>query len=160
MKLNVSLDYAAPPAQVVAMLCDEDFQARLCEATHSLESTVDVHEEDEDTVVTTTRQLPTDGFPDFLRSVVGQSVRVVQTSRWAHGATGGHVHVVVEGTPVRMDATATITSGGGRTSVTYAGDLVAHVPFVGGRVEKAAAPVVMSALRAEQRVGDEWLRTH
>ena len=41
--------------------------------------------------------------------------------------------------------------------MTIAGDLKASIPLLGGRVEKAAAPAVVEAIRAEERTGQRWL---
>ena len=40
------------------------------------------------------------------------------------------------------------------------GDLRAHLPLIGGRIEKAAAPAFIRALRSEHESGRRWLEEH
>lgn len=164
MRLTVTLSYTAPPARVAAMLADPGFQARLCAATGDPRATVEVTGEQDAPRVRTARRLPTDRFPSAIKALVGEEVTAVQTTHWAaadaDGSRRGEVSVVVEGTPVRLAATARIEPAAQGTRVTYDGDLTAKVPLVSGKVERAADPVVRSALEAEQRVGEEWLAAH
>ena len=54
--------------------------------------------------------------------------------------------------------TVTVAAIEGGTRVTVEGDLKARVPFIGGKVEEAAAPSVLSGIRKERQVGLAWLQ--
>ena len=43
------------------------------------------------------------------------------------------------------------------TQVTVDGELKARVPFIGGKVEEAAAPSALAGIRKEHKVGIAWL---
>lgn len=103
----------------------------------------------------------------------------------ADGTRRGTVEVTIVGVPVRLAGTMRMTAAGPEavgaaghgptagdgaagaggaaasaapgTVQTVDGDLVAQVPFLGPKIEKAAAPAVLGALRAEHEVGLKWL---
>lgn len=157
----MTLTYAAPPAHVGQMLVQEDFQRRLCAATGDPAAKVTVTPTGGMIRVVSARKLPTDRLNDAMRAVIGHHVTVVETCEWPASRTDdgwmGHVVVAVEGKPVRLDATAVVTASDGGTTISYDGHLVARVPFVGHKVERAVEPIVRSALTNEERVGNEWL---
>lgn len=164
MRLTVTLTYAAPPSQVERMLLDEEFQRRVCSATGDAQARVTVAAGQSPARVETARRLPTDRLPEAMRALVGRHLTVVQTTTWpagqGDGGWTGTVVVAVEGKPVRLDATTTVTPQGGGTTITYDGQLAAHVPFVGGKVERGVEPIVRSAIETEQTVGTAWLAEH
>jgi hypothetical protein len=47
--------------------------------------------------------------------------------------------------------------GAGGSQITVDGDLKASIPLFGGKIEKAAASAVLSAMRSEQRTGAAWI---
>lgn len=161
MRLTLTLSYAAAPSRVGRMLLEEEFQGRVCAATGDEQARVCVVTSGGAARVQTARRLPTDRLPDAMRALVGHHVTVIQTLTWPanRGNEGwtGNVLVVVDGKPVRLDATAAVTPVGPGTRITYEGQLVARLPFVGGRVERGVAPLVRSALETEQRIGAQWL---
>ena len=58
----------------------------------------------------------------------------------------------VAGTPAGLTATLRLSpSGEAASSVDIDGDLVAKIPLLGPRLEKAAIPYVSTVLRAEER---------
>ncbi|MCW2528636.1 MAG: hypothetical protein JWM76_3496 [Pseudonocardiales bacterium] len=142
------------------MTFDPVFQDQKCAATGALSHTVDVKHTGDKAVITTERQMPTDGFPDFLKSFVGSSLKVVQIDSWdaaaADGSRHGTIDVSIAGTPLKFAGTLSLTAGGSGSLGVVDGDLKASVPLIGGKVEKAAAPAVMAAVRAEQETADHW----
>lgn len=162
MRLIVTLTYDAAPERVAAMLADANFHRAVGKETGDVHAHVTVETgPGTDQRITTSRRLPTAGLPEPMKSMVGREIVAVQTMSWADseedGSRSGMVSVVVEGTPVRLLAAAHLGPAHGGTAVTYDGELIAKVPFIGGRVERAAEPVVRAALEAEQRVGAQWL---
>ena len=59
--------------------------------------------------------------------------------------------------PSPCGRTVRLAPAGSGTQITIDGDLKASIPLFGGKVEKAAAPAVIDAIRSEQRTGNAWL---
>ena len=162
MRFTAQISYDVPPDAVFAMLTDKRFQDQKLAETGSLEysSTIDVSAAR--AVITTNRTLPTDRVPDAFRSLLGGKVTVVQTESWAPGGSDGsrpgEVSVQLPGVPLKMTGSLKLASNGrGGTIETVDGDLKASVPFIGGRIEKAAEPALRAAIDVEQRIGRQWL---
>ncbi len=158
--------YPADPQTVFEMLCDREFQERKCRATGALEYSVDVvRHGDGSATITTRRTMPTDSFPDFVRSFVGESVQLVEVDTWQpaadDGTRAGTLSVEIAGTPVQMSASLLLAPEGGErrpgTVQHVDGELKVKVPLVGGKIEKAAEPAIRMAIRTEARVGQDWL---
>ena len=165
MRLSAEIRYDADPAAVFTMLTDPDFQERKCAATGALDHEVEIEEYDDGSAaIRTTRTMPTDQVPDFVRTFVGQTLTVVQVDDWqtaaADGSREGTVVVEIKSAPVRLAGSMTLRPDGGGTRQTIDGDLKASVPLVGGRIEKAVEPALQAALRVEQREGRAWLAAH
>ncbi|GAA1893403.1 DUF2505 domain-containing protein [Lapillicoccus jejuensis] len=163
MRISRSFEYPADPHAVAAMVADPAFQARKCEATHAESHTESVTPLGDSTQIRTRRVMPTDDFPDFVRSMVGPKIAVSETYVWsapaADGSRDGTVEVEVgDGkVPVAMTGTMTLRPGGPGSVVRIEGELKAKVPLIGGRIEKAAEPAVLDAIAKEREVGLEWL---
>jgi len=161
MKISAIIDYAATPDEVFAMLADEDFQNHKCAATGSRRHTVSVWVQDDRTVIVSTRDMPSDGFPPFVKSMVGETLAVTETQDWgppgADGVRHGRLSVAIEGAPVELHAALSLAMGGEGTVETIEGDLKARIPLIGNKIELAAAPAIQSAIRVESKTGKAWL---
>lgn len=166
MHVADEIHYPADPQTVFEMLCDREFQERKCRATGALSYTVDVvRHGDDSATISTTRAMPTESFPDFVRSFVGESVQLVQVDTWQpaapDGTRRGTLSVEIAGTPVQMSAALLLTPEGGErrpgTVQTLDGALEVKVPLLGRKIEKAAEPALRLAIKTEARVGQEWL---
>lgn len=162
MKIADSYSYpGADPGSVFAMLTDRDFQLRKCEATLALSCTVDITGEPGAPVVTTWRRLPTDGLPDFVRAMVRDRIEIVETISWQAGSADCRRTAVVAlcfpGQPIRMTGTLELRPEDGGTLGALVADLKAAVPLLGGRIEKATAPLISQAMAIEERLGQVWL---
>ncbi len=109
----------------------------------------------------TKRDLPADGLPDFAKSMVGGTLSVTETYEWGaaagDGSRTGTLTVEVAGAPVALRSAVRLAPTAGGSQITVDGDLKASIPLFGGKVEKAAAPAVIEAMRSEQRTGTAWL---
>lgn len=163
MKISATFDYAATPHDVFAMLIDEDFQARKCVATGALSHSVSVSAQGDRTVIVSNRELPTDGFPDFVKSLVGATLAVTETQDWGpagpDGARQGRLTVDIAGAPIDLAGTLSLAPAAQGSVETVDGDLKARIPLIGSKIEKAAAPAIESAMRAERETGQAWLGT-
>jgi hypothetical protein len=161
MKISAIIDYAATPDEVFAMLADEDFQNHKCAATGSRRHTVSIKAQDDRTLIVSIRDMPSDGFPPFVKSMVGETLAVTETQDWgppgADGVRHGRLTVVITGAPVILDATLSLALGGEGALETIEGDLRARIPLIGKKIEQAAAPAIRSAIRVESKTGKAWL---
>ena len=161
MRITTSYEYAANPKDVFAMMADPAFQAAKCEATHALSHTESVTPKGDQTEIVTARILPTDGFPDFARSMIGPKVRVTETIVWSRasvdGSRTGTIHIAIGDAPIGMNGTLRLSPTDGGSRVDIDGDLKAKIPLLGGKIEKAAEGPIRSAVEKEQEVGQAWL---
>ena len=161
MKISATIDYAATPQAVFAMLADQDFQARKCAATGARSHTVSISTQGDHTTIVSTRDLPTDDFPNFVKSMVGATLAVTETQDWgppgAHGTRQGTLTVNIAGTPIDLAGTLSLGPGGRGSVESVQGDLKARIPLFGGKIEMAAAPAIESAIRVETETGQAWL---
>ncbi len=161
MKIAKSIEYAASPEEVFAVLTDQAFQEAKCAATGAIRHTATVRTDADRTVITTERVLPTSGMPDFAKNMVGETLKVTETQDWGpadgNGSREGTVSMAVAGVPVALKGTLSLAPGGAGTVEAIDADLKASVPLIGGKIEKAAAPPVEDAITIEQRVAQEWL---
>lgn len=161
MKLTKSAEYHASPEEVFAVLSDPKFQTAKCAATAALEHEASVSASGDRTVITTERVLPSDGLPDFARSMVGKTLTVRETQDWGpaadNGARDGTVDMEVSGVPLSLRGTLRLEPGGQGTLQHIDAELKAKVPLIGGKMEKAAAPPIQQAIDIEVRTAHEWL---
>lgn len=157
MRLDETLHLPLRPDAVAAMYADPAYAAVRAETLHAADSSSDITGDPAGAFTATTRlSLPTAGVPDIARRFVGETVTVRETQSWSAPQDGGRrtgtMDIQVEGAPASLSAQLEMMpEGEGGTLVRIAGDLVAKVPLVGGRLEKAALPYVSKILRAEER---------
>jgi len=161
MKITATIDFAAPPHEVFAMLADKQFQAQKCAATGSRRHTVSIRSQDDRTIIVSTRDMPSDHFPPFVKGMVGDTLAVTETQDWgpptADGGRHGRLTVHITGAPVDMHGTLSLAAGGQGSVETIEGDLEARIPLIGHKIEKAAAPAIQSAIRVESETSKAWL---
>jgi len=163
MRIEAAATYPATTDEVARMLADPAFVRRRDAAAGALSSTAETEGDPAGAfVVRSTRSLPTDDVPQVARRLVGDTLELRQVDSWEapgpDGARTGSMSLEVSGAPVRLSARLTLVPAGeGQATEAVQGDLVASVPLVGGKLEKAAEPAVQAAIRSEERVGREWL---
>ena len=116
MKISATLDYAATPHEVFAMLADVAFQTRKCEATGALNHTVSISAQGDRTVIVSSRDLPTDDFPAFVKGLVGDTLAITETQDWGppgtDGTRRGTLTVDIAGAPIELNGTLSLKPGG------------------------------------------------
>ncbi len=161
MKISETARFPATPEEVFAILADKDFQEAKCLATAAVSHSVEVTAVDGRTRVRTRRELPAKGLPDVARSFVGDTLTVTETHDWgpaqADGSRHGTLEMEVKGAPMTMRGTVSLTPDGEGTLETIDSDLTASIPLLGGKIEKAAAPIVQQAITIETRLAHERL---
>lgn len=153
MKISTSTTFAATPEQVYAVIADPAYQDEKAANGTLPGSSSTVTPDGEGVRIDTVRVLSSDGLPGFARSVVGDQLTVEESQVWhAAGADGGRfadVEVRVGGAPIVMTGRLALTPTGEGTEQTVDGDLKARIPFLGAKVEEAAAPAITDAIEAE-----------
>jgi hypothetical protein len=171
MRIQAEIRYSRPPADVSTMTFDERFQDAKCLATGALTHTAaisagdsagsdDGSGENAGRTITTDRTMPTNKFPDFVRSYVGSSLTITQVDSWGpaqeDGVREGTIVVSVASMPIKLTGTLSLRPAPGGAVMTVDGNLKASIPLIGGRVEKAAAPAILAAVKAEERTAVAW----
>jgi hypothetical protein len=164
VKIDTGFDYpGASLDDVFAMLTDPQFQQLRCDATGALESSVDITGGSAAPTVVCRRRMSTDGLPDFVRKIVGANIHVVDELRWlpadGSGNRAADVRLSFSGQPTHMTGALSVHADGLGTHGKLAADLKGGIPLLGGRIEKATAPLILMAMASEQTVGRQWLST-
>ena len=161
MRITERIEHTADPTRVYAMLVDADYQHERCRRSGSTEHEVTLEEVPDGLIVVTRRRMTTEGFPDAVKGFVGSSLAVVETMQWGPADEDGTRQAAytldVEGTPVEMTGGIHLTPGGAGTVHLVDGELKAHVPLFGARIEEAVKPVITRAVALEESLGREWL---
>jgi uncharacterized protein YndB with AHSA1/START domain len=161
MHIVDEFEYAASPDEVFEMMTDEEFIERKCAAQHATSYSASVRFDGDEATAVAQRELPTGGFPEFVRSLVGRSIQVVETVHWrparGDGGRSAQLTVTMGTAPIGLTGTITLQPGGLGTIVTYDAELKARVPFVGSKVEQAAKPTLLTGMRKELETGQAWL---
>lgn len=161
MRITTSYEYPAGPEKVFAMMADPAFQAAKCEATHALSHTESVTPKGDQTEIVTSRVLPTDGFPDFAKSMIGPKIKVIETIVWSRasgdGSRTGTIAIGMGDAPIAMNGTMRLSPVAVGSRVDVDGDLKARIPLLGGKIEKVAEGPIRAAIDKEREVGEKWL---
>lgn len=161
MKIERVMKHDIPAADVYEMARSKDYQERKCADAGALSWDVHVEVDGDTSVVRTKRKLPTVGFPSLVAKFVPSGVTSTETITWdalaADGTRSGKLHVDFHGAPARMNGTIWVipTSDTG-SEIRINADFTAPIPIVGGKVEKLAAPIIISMIDAEEKTGQAW----
>ena len=156
MKISETITYAAPPETVYAMVTDRAFQERKCVEAGAQRHEASVSPPATAPASSTKRDLPADDLPDFAKSIVGSTLIGLRLGRGrCRRVPRGSLTVEVAGArspcgDVRLAAAGTARDRHRRRPQGLD-------PALGGKVEKAAAPAVVDAIRSEERTGRRWL---
>jgi len=160
MRLTSRHPYEASPAAVWAMFIDQEFRDRVCAATGALEWTVDIDADGQGGTVSISRTLPV-GASGAVRTVVGDTVTVVQTEAWGAEDDGGsrcaQVRLEVVGQPASMRATSVLSPSESGATMAVDGDLEVRVALIGRRLERELAAAVSAGLDKEHQIGRTYL---
>ncbi len=160
MRISKTLRYEAEPDVVYEMLTDPDFHAMACEATHAVRHDQQVTSDAGHTTVVVNRSLSTEKMPHMIQSVLGAHLTIHETYVWGDepiaGRRHGELQVTLGGAPLHMKAKVVLMASGDDSLMTIDGELKADI-FMGGRIEKMAAPWIVKAFDKEEETGAVWL---
>ncbi|MEP7091139.1 MAG: DUF2505 domain-containing protein [Nocardioidaceae bacterium] len=156
MKLWHEMTYDAAPEAVAEMLADPAFREQVCDAMHVLRRDVTIDGSGAEMVVRIDQTLPGRGIPSFARKIVGEEIQIVRNETWT-AVTDADLVIEVPGKPGTMNGTIALVGRGSQTVETVDGEIRVKVPLVGAKLEGLVRDLLLSALRAEHRVGRGWL---
>jgi hypothetical protein len=161
MKIERVMRHPISTHDVFLMICAQEFHERKCADAGALSWDVAIARDGDTAVVRTKRKLPTVGFPSLLRKVVPSGVTSTETITWgaaeADGSRSAQLHVDFHGAPARMAGTIHLAPHDDGAQVLVDAHFTATVPLVGRKVEKLAAPIILSVIDAEEATGKAWV---
>ena len=149
----------ATPEQVHAMLADPSFREEVCAYQGYPEREVSVTREGDGMTVTVDQHRPADEVPSFARKFVGDEINILQEEDWSV-PTHGDLTVTIPGKPGHMAGTIVLKGDDAGTTETVNVEVRVKIPLVGGKIEAFIADMLLKALKAENRVGKDWLASH
>lgn len=152
MKLQHSVRYDAPVADVYAMLTDPGFREKASRAQQV--TSVDVHVDGDDIRIEMVQ--PNTDVPAFARAFAGETTKAIQAERWSGGKTA-EFSVTTPGKPAGITGTRTLVADGEGTLDTFDGEARAKVPLIGSKIEKLIAAKLKEGWDTEHEVGVSWL---
>jgi hypothetical protein len=155
-RFSHDLTYEAPQDAVDAMLTDQAFRERVCDAQGAIRKSVSITEESDGLRVVVDQVQTAEGIPGFARKFVGDEINLVQTETWTD-AENAEVEVVIPGKPGEMTGTIHLSESGGVTTERLEMTIQVNIPLVGGKIEKLIADLLRKALLAENAVGRDYL---
>jgi hypothetical protein len=160
---EVRQEFGATAEQVRAMMVDADYIRRRAERTGAISVDIEVVAQSGDPAapigLRITRVLPTEGAPSFARSLLGDTITVVESQEWPP-VVAGTASARMEasfGSLLRLTGTIDLAdAASGSVAITQA-VCKASVPLVGGKVESLVEQQVRDYLAFEVQVAQEWL---
>lgn len=151
-RVQRTLSYDAPLADVAAMLVDLAFRERVLAHQKVDRGSAAV----EGGVVTLEQVRSAEHVPAFARKLVGPDITIRQREAWT-SREHADITMTIPGKPGDINGTATLTETGGRTVETVNLEVSIRVPLVGGKIEGLVASLLGRALDKEHEVGVAWL---
>lgn len=156
MRFRHELTYAAPLAEVSAMLDDPAFREGVIAAQRGVRGTFQIETDGDLTTAVLDRVMPTRGLPPFATRFVGSELNVVQREEW-ESAEYADLQVTIPGKPGRIVGSIRLVEDGGTTTEVLEAEITADIPLIGGKVEQLVAEVLHQALQEEEQVGQAYL---
>ncbi|WP_426241499.1 DUF2505 domain-containing protein [Nocardioides sp. LHG3406-4] len=155
-RLTHLLTYDAPLAAVAAMLADPAFREAVCDAQRVLRRSVTVEPAGEGKRVRIDQVQAATGLPSFATRLVGDEIEIVQQEDWST-ADQASMTIAIPGKPGDIAGTIRLAEAGGVTTQTVDMTIKVGVPLVGGKMEGFVSDLLLKALKAENRVGRDYL---
>jgi uncharacterized protein YndB with AHSA1/START domain len=152
MKVEHSVRYDAPLADVYSMLTDTAFRERATRAQRAEQLSVSV----DGGHVSIDMHQPTTDLPGFARKIVGATSHVIQAETW-NGTDSADFSVTMPGTPGSISGVRTLKADGHGTLDTFDGEAKATVPLIGAKLESLISTKLKEGWDTEHGVGVAWL---
>jgi len=158
-QLSASIHFAAPPAGVLAMLCDESYLA--AKATDSIEPSFSVKQDGNQVSVTLTRVWPKE-LPEMATRLVGKTVTITEVQHWDVSdpeLARATFEISFGNAPVRVKGTMQLVGVSGGTDVLIDGEAHVAVPIFGKSAESMISHELVHVMEREQIIGQTWLNS-
>ena len=156
-KIHQDMRYdGATPEQVHAMLADPAFREAVCEFTGFPKREVTIKPAGDGMHVTIDQHRPANEVPGFARKFVGDEINIVQDETWT-SKTHGSLSVSIPVKPGQMSGTIQLVGDEAGTTEVVEVDVKVSIPLVGGKIADFIGDMLLKALRAENKVGRDWL---
>jgi hypothetical protein len=160
MKFDIKARYPAPTAVVLKMFMDKDFHQKKLGVLGIQKSRVLEHKASgDDFQIKIERKVPLDA-PGIVKKFVPAEATVVSEERWNRASRTGAVKVEPAGIPVEIRSAVKFADDAKGCTVTYAFDVTAKVPFVGGALEKFIAGDMESKFAEEAKAAATLLEPY
>ncbi len=152
-KVSASMTLNGTPEEVFAVLTNPEYQKDKNERTGGSNVQVDVDGD----AVTVTRELPA---PAIAQKITGPTLESKEVSAWeaadSDGNRTGSIKVELGGGKVHINGDTEL-SGTDTTTFALNVEVKAKVPLIGGKIEADAANEFERAVKAEEKIANEWL---
>lgn len=138
------------------MLADPEFRRRVCDFQRVLRHTVEILPACDGMSVRIDQVQAAEGIPGFAKKFVGAEINIVQEEDWP-SSQGAALTVTIPGKPGEMKGAIALREVAGGVTETVDVDISVAVPLVGGKIEKLISGLLLKALRAENKVGRDYL---
>lgn len=159
MEFTQSVSYPGTVEEVVAMYLTPDYQQRRFRS-FVVEGSESVAVEGERITFSGTAR------PELLPAAASRFVKgalhISFTEEWTRDEAGARsrTRVTVDGAPVSVEATSTLTPSDAGCTREVRGNLSVRVPLLGGRIEKEAVAHLGRVVEREQALAANWLAEH
>ena len=151
MKFDIKAKYPASSAVVLKMFTDKEFHAKKLGVLGIAKSRVLEHDDKgDDFRIKVERKVPLNA-PGVVKKFIPAETTVVSEERWNRAKKTGAVKVEPVGVPVEIKAGVRFADDAQGCTITYAFDVTARVPLVGGALEKFIASDMESKFAEEAR---------
>jgi len=101
-------------------------------------------------------------IPAAAARFVKSDLRISFTEEWTTNEAGAasRTSVTVDGAPVSVEATSTLTSAEAGSVRDVTGDVSVRIPLLGGRIEKEAVARAGRVIERERELAASWLEEH
>lgn len=142
--------------QVATMLADQAFREEVCEFQHVTRHDVSITPRGEGMSVRIDQVQAARGIPGFATKFVGDEINIVQEEEWS-SPSEADLKVTIPGKPGDMVGTVRLREVDGGVTETVEVTVKVGIPLVGGKIEGLIADLLIKALKAENKVGRDWL---
>ena len=142
--------------------CEQSVREQACKESGALSWQVTIEEQGGRTRIQVDRVMPPN-VPDFVKKFLGETISVRQVEEWsaadADGTRKADVKVTIKDQPASMVGTAVLKAQGSGSVEVVEGEVKVNVPFLGKKIEPEIVKVITAALKIEQRVGVDWVKS-
>lgn len=96
------------------------------------------------------------GLPSFATKFIGDEINIVQEENWS-SPVAADLTVTIPDKPGEMTGTVALVEENGGVTETVSVTAKVSIPLVGGKIEGLILDMLQKALRAENKVGRDWL---